>query len=229
MLRKHLRSTFIPKNIKSHLFVCCSLFFFPFLFFFSFLFFSLRTPSCFHVCWVKNNQGRGRGIDIDRETEKERVRERKRRKKEVRCNVFVEKSNDLHTVTSCKPGHSELPTYSVRVKSFLFLGLALFRFANEPRGAGYSLRLAFDEMTGSVGAAMAVDGTLRVELFEALLVSCDTAVAPNLLALKIQSRADTVEAVTSVIRAWIPVFLINIRWTLTCFSGTNFRKIALVR
>lgn len=49
----------------------------------------------------------------------------------------------------------------------------------------YSLRFALDKMTAGVGAAVAIDGSLRIELLEALLISNGPAVTPDLLALQI--------------------------------------------
>lgn len=54
-------------------------------------------------------------------------------------------------------------------------------------------------MAAGVGAAVAVDGSLRVELLEAFLIGGDPAVTPDLLALQIQGRAHPVEAVRGVI------------------------------
>lgn len=47
----------------------------------------------------------------------------------------------------------------------------------------YSLRLALDEMTAAIGTAMSVDGSLGIELLEALFISSDSTVSPNLFAL----------------------------------------------
>lgn len=54
-------------------------------------------------------------------------------------------------------------------------------------------------MTGRVGAAVAVDGPLGIELLEALLVGGDAAITPDLLALQIQGRAHPIETVPVVV------------------------------
>lgn len=92
----------------------------------------------------------------------------------------------------------------------------------------HSLRLALDEVAGRVGAAVAVDGPLGVELLEALLVGGDAAVTPDLLALQVQGRADPVEAVAGVVRARVAVLLVDVRGTLAGVAGADFRQVALV-
>lgn len=78
-------------------------------------------------------------------------------------------------------------------------------------------------MTGGIGAAVAVDGPLGIELLEALLVGGDTAVTPDLLALQIERRAHPVEAVPGVVRTRIAVLLVNVRRALAGIAGANFR------
>jgi len=65
--------------------------------------------------------------------------------------------------------------------------------------SGYSLRFALDKMAAGVGAAVSIDGSLGIELLEALLISSDAAVTPDLLALQIQSRTHSVKAVSSTV------------------------------
>jgi len=65
--------------------------------------------------------------------------------------------------------------------------------------SGYSLRFALDKMAAGIGTAVSVDGSLGIELLEALLISSDAAVTPDLLALQIQSRTHSVEAVSGIV------------------------------
>lgn len=59
----------------------------------------------------------------------------------------------------------------------------------------YSLWLAFDVMFVGIASAVTVNGTLRIELFITLTIGCETAVAPNGLALQCQRGAIALEAV----------------------------------
>lgn len=88
---------------------------------------------------------------------------------------------------------------------------------------GHSLRLALDKMAADVGAAVAVDRALGIELLEALFVSGDSTVTPDLLALQIQRRAHPVEAVSGIVRAQIAVLLVDVRRALAGVAGTHFR------
>lgn len=87
----------------------------------------------------------------------------------------------------------------------------------------YSLCFTLDEVTGRVGAAVAADGPLGIELLEALLVGGDSAITPDLLALQIQGRAHPVEAVPGAVRARAAVLLVDVRGALAGFAGAHFR------
>ena len=78
-------------------------------------------------------------------------------------------------------------------------------------------------MTGTVGSAVAVDRSLGIKLVEALLIGCYTTIAPDLLALQIQSWTVSIEAVTIIVKARVSVLLVYIRRTLTRLAGTHFR------
>ena len=83
--------------------------------------------------------------------------------------------------------------------------------------------LTLDVVTGSVGTTMSAERALGVELLETLFISGNAAVSPDLLALKIQRRANAVVTVSGVVRAGIAVLLVDILWALTGLAGTDFR------
>lgn len=78
-------------------------------------------------------------------------------------------------------------------------------------------------MTAGVGAAVTVDRTLGIKLLETLLVSGDSAVTPDLLALQVQSWTHSVETMPGVVRTWIAVLLVNVRRALTSVTRAHFR------
>lgn len=91
------------------------------------------------------------------------------------------------------------------------------------------LGLAFDVMAGNVRAAVPGEGSLGIKLFEAFFVRCDATVSPDSVALVVQSWTVAVVTIAGVVRAGIPVLLVDILRTLSRLPCADFRQIALVR
>lgn len=92
----------------------------------------------------------------------------------------------------------------------------------------YLLYIAFDVVTRRIGAAMSTERALGIELYETLVVRGNSTASPDLIALNIQRRANTVITMSSIVPARTSVFLVNIRRTLAVLSGTDFRQVAFV-
>ena len=86
-----------------------------------------------------------------------------------------------------------------------------------------SLGFTADIIVMGVDAAMAIDRTLRIELFVAFPVARYSAVSPHQTTLAVQSWTVAIEAVALVHFAKIAVLPENVVWTFARAAGANFR------